>query len=514
MTNYKEILRLARSGGFSQREVAASLHVSRNTVSSCLSRAAEKGIPDPVPESMTNQELAKLLFPNEERKAISSSYLMPNLAKIVEDLKKPHVTKKLLWKEYVTEAASCGLKPYKTTQFNALISDYVERHNISLKRDRVPGEVLELDWSGSAIILHGNKPGLEKKCHLFVAAFPYSGYFFAEAFADEKIHSWVKAITDSLEFFGGVPVILRPDNTKTATIKADKYEPDLNETMIELSEHYGTVTIPARVRKPRDKNVVENSVGFASTYIIAALRDQVFYSLEELNAVVFEKVDELNAEPFTKKEGSRVLLFEHGEKECLLPLPSRRFELFERTVAKVAPDYHVQFSKCYYSVHPKYIGEKVRVKASLDTVFISLSNGEEIAQHKRCLYNGQRSTDPSHIPPAHQEVLGWSGAAFREEARRVGPCCEILIDRILTSRQYEVQSYKTCRGVLNLKRKVGPTRLEMAAKEAVNAGIVSYKSVKVIAETIDTVALPNDNCVDDESEFFLTHSDKKEVERC
>lgn len=111
-------------------------------------------------------------------------------------------------------------------------------------------------------------------------------------------------------------------------------------------------------------------------------------------------------------------------------------------------------------------------------------------------------------------MLGWSGAAFREEARRVGPCCEILIDRILTSRQYEVQSYKTCRGVLNLKRKVGPTRLEMAAKEAVNAGIVSYKSVKVIAETIDTVALPNDNCVDDESEFFLTHSDKKEVERC
>ena len=93
MTNYKEILRLARSGGFSQREVAASLHVSHNTVSSCLSRAAEKGIPDPVPESMTNQELAKLLFPNEERKAISSSYLMPNLAKIVEDLKKPHVTK-------------------------------------------------------------------------------------------------------------------------------------------------------------------------------------------------------------------------------------------------------------------------------------------------------------------------------------------------------------------------------------------------------------------------------------
>ena len=149
-----------------------------------------------------------------------------------------------------------------------ILNDYVECHNISLRRDRNPGEVLELDWSGSAITMHGKAPGMEVKCHLFVAAFPFSGYFYAEAFADEKIHSWVKGIADSLSFFGGVPVILRPDNTKTATIKADRYEPELNETMIELSEYYRTVTIPARVRKPRDKNVVENSVGFASTYII------------------------------------------------------------------------------------------------------------------------------------------------------------------------------------------------------------------------------------------------------
>ena len=60
MTNYKEILRLARSGGFSQREVASILRISRNTVSACIARAKEKGIPNPVPESMTNQELAVL----------------------------------------------------------------------------------------------------------------------------------------------------------------------------------------------------------------------------------------------------------------------------------------------------------------------------------------------------------------------------------------------------------------------------------------------------------------------
>ena len=121
----------------------------------------------------------------------------------------------------------CCVKQYGISQFNALLNEYASQHNISLRRDRNPGEVLELDWTGSSIVLHGKAPGLERKCHLFVAAFPFSGYFYAEAFPDEKIHSWLKGIADSLSFFGGVPVILRPDNTKTATIKADRYEPGL-----------------------------------------------------------------------------------------------------------------------------------------------------------------------------------------------------------------------------------------------------------------------------------------------
>ena len=347
MTNYKEILRLYCSVDYSQREIALALGISRNTVSKCISLAREKGISLPVPEEITNQEIAAILFPDEERKRISQSYKAPDFGHLAEELKKPHVTKKLLWKEYVDSCKGSGYKPYGISQFNALLNEYASRHNISLRRDRNPGEVLELDWSGSSIIMHGKAPGLERKCHLFVAAFPFSGYFFAEAFADERIHSWVKGIADSLSFFGGVPVILRPDNTKTATIKADRYEPELNAVMIELSEYYHTVTIPARVRKPRDKNVVENSVGFVSTYIIAALRSQIFYSLDDMNNAVMEKVIELNDEPFTKKEGSRRMLFDNEERMHLLPLPPRQFQLFERARAKVAPDYHVQFDKCF-----------------------------------------------------------------------------------------------------------------------------------------------------------------------
>lgn len=507
MTNYKEIIRLHCSGDYSNREIASILGVSRNTISRCLSKAAEIGIPMPVPEAMSNEELAGRLFPKQERKP-DSGYMMPDFGLLAEELKKPHVTKKLLWKEYVATCVDSGLKPYSISQFNSLFNEYAMSHSISMTRERRPGEVLELDWSGSSINLNSSVSDAVIKCHLFVAAFPFSGYFFAEAFADEKVHSWIRGISDSLAFFGGVPVILRPDNCKTATIKADKYEPELNQAMIELSEYYGTVTIPARVRKPRDKNVVEGTVGFASRNIIAALRNQVFYSIDEINKVIAAKVDELNAEPFTKKPGSRLDLFVLEEKPHLLPMPSRPFELFERATAKVAPDYHVQFDKCFYSVHPKHIGETVKIRASLFDVMITDGSGNVIAKHRRGMLKGQKTTDPEHIPEMHRELLGWSGDRFRSEAGRVGPKTLELIDSVLASRQFEVQAFRVCRGILNLRFRFGRQTLESAAEEAVSAGIRSYKGVKVLVETIDTASPESGEQESvDESSFFVTHDE-------
>lgn len=507
MTNYKEILRLYSSGDYSNREIAKILGVSRNTIAGCIGRAKDAGVRIPVPETMSNEDLYTKLFQNKSLQKEECMYLIPDFERFSEELKKPHVTKKVLWREYVRSSLNSELKTYSISQFNALFNEYMISHSISMTRERNPGEVLELDWSGSSINLRSKVSDSVVKCHLFVAAFPFSGYFFAEAFANEKTRSWVKGITDSFSFFGGVPIMLRPDNCKTVTLKADKYEPELNQTMIELSEYYGTVTIPARVRKPRDKNVVENTVGFATRNIIAALRNQVFYSIDEINMAIAEKVDELNSEPFTKKPGSRLDLFLIKEKPCLLPLPSRPFELFERATAKVAPDYHIQFDKCFYSVHPKFIGKTVKIRANAFEVEVFDQSGKVIARHRRGVIKGQKSTNPDHIPEAHRELLGWSGDRFRSEAKRIGPRTLELIETVLASRQYEVQSFRVCRGILNLRLRYGGTVLETAAAEAVSVGIRSYKGVKALAETAAVTCTEDvsDTLEIDESDFFMTH---------
>lgn len=481
MTNYKEILRL-HYGGFSQRAIANSLTCSRDAVTRCLKRAKEKDLTFVSVETMTNTEISRILY-GERKGNRNLDYLYPNFEKLTKEIKKPHVTRGLLWREYLIGCQQSELKPYSLTQFNALFRDYAKSHNLSLKQEHRPGESLELDWSGSSMNLFNNLTEEVVKCHLFVAAFPSSGYFYVEAFPNERIHCWIQGIVNALSFFGGVPVMLRPDNCKTATIKADKYEPELHPATAELAEYYHTAVIPARVRRPRDKNVVEATVGFVSRQIIAALRNQKFFALEDMNQTIWDRMDQLNEAPFSKKEGSRKILFDEIEAKELLPLPPKPFELFERYTATVAPDYHIQFDGAFYSVPPKYIRNKVSVRASSHQVQI-LYDEVEIALHTRCRFKGQKATDPHHIPSEHRDFLAWSGSFFLDKALRIGPQTVAMIKKVLISRDFEVQSYRTCAGILRIASRFDAAILEEACTEALQSGLHSYKAINTLAKTL------------------------------
>ena len=99
--------------------------------------------------------------------------------------------------------------------------------------------------------------------------------------------SWINGHINAFRYFGGVPGILVPDNLKTGVEKATRPEAKLNRTYPEMAEHYGTAVIPARVKRPKDKPNAEGTVGVISTWIIAFLRNQQFFTLRELNGAVF-----------------------------------------------------------------------------------------------------------------------------------------------------------------------------------------------------------------------------------
>jgi len=141
-----------------------------------------------------------------------------------------------------------------------------------------------------------------------------------------------------------------PDNDKSAVTKADRYEPDINKTYNEMAQHYGVAILPARVRKPKDKPKVESTVGNIETWIMAALRNEVFYSFAELNRAILQKLTEYSDKPFQKKEDSRRIEFLTYDLPAmqvkLIPIAIQCFLANFRNVSGVLDSEKIHFSFC------------------------------------------------------------------------------------------------------------------------------------------------------------------------
>lgn len=347
MTKYREILRLS-SLGFSNRNIALSVPCSRNTVSKVLKRAKELNLSWPLSDDQTDAVLEQLLYPKLHNR---SNRRMPDYDYIRKELLRNGVSKKLLWTEYIEDCRANGDEPLMYSQFCYHIQQDEQKHRATMHIKRKPAEQIEVDWAGDPAMIIDPDTGEIIKAHIFVGVMTYSQYTYVEAFLDMKQRSWIKAHIHMYEYFGGVAKILVPDNCKTAVIHNGKRkDQQINQIYQELAEHYGTAIIPARVRSPKDKPNAEGTVGNISTWITAALRNEQFFSLAELNRAIRKKLLTFNQKLFQKKEGSRLELFLENEKPLLSPLPATRFELSDWKTATVQFNYHISVDKMLYSV--------------------------------------------------------------------------------------------------------------------------------------------------------------------
>ncbi len=368
MTKYREIIRLTGLG-FSQRNIMASCGVAQKTVVKVQKRARELNISWPLDESMTDTELQRLMFSKES--SVSQNKRMPDYDYIHKELLRNGVSKKLLWTEYMEDCRANGDEPLMYSQFCHHIQQDEQKRRATMHINRKPGEQIEVDWAGDPATIIDPDTSEILKAYIFVGVMTYSQYAYVEAFLDMKQKSWITAHVHMYEFFGGVARILVPDNCKTAVVHNGGWkDKQINETYQEMAEHYGTAIIPARVRTPKDKPNAEGTVGNISTWITAALRNEQFFSLAELNHAIREKLERFNRILFQKKEGSRLDLFLEDEKPLLSPLPATRFELSDWKTATVQFNYHISVDGMLYSVPYEYIKKKVDVTVTDTTIEI------------------------------------------------------------------------------------------------------------------------------------------------
>lgn len=494
------------SEGNSQRMIAGTLSVSRNTVASVLAAAKRSGKTFPELLQMDEQTLFQTLFPE---KAAEPVLVMPDFEKIHKELLRHGVTLRLLWEEYVDACHEAKQPPYMYSQFCKRYADYVDQNRLTMHIQHKPGDKLMVDWAGTKLSVYDRYSEEVQTCYLFVAVLPFSMYCYAEAFSTMKQEDWINAHIHLYTFLGGSTRLLVSDNLKTGIVQNKKHEdPVFNRSYAELAEHYKTALLPARVLAPKDKAAVEGTVGALTSRIIARLRDKRYFSLHDLNQAVFRELKAFNERPFQKKEGSRYSVYTEEELPFMQPLPLFSYEFASWKVATVQLNYHVSFDKQYYSVPYAYARKKVDIR-STDKLIEIYYQGNRITSHRRLHGRmGQYSTNPDHMPKNHQLYSEWNADRFKRWASDIGPSVREVVDRLFASYRVEEQAYKGCLSLLKLADKYSSDRLENACRVAL-AHIPSprYKNIRLILEAGQDLPKKQDEPVDHNEEMMnrFTH---------
>lgn len=473
----KEILRLRLGEARSLREVAQSVGNSPSVVHDCVVRFQAAGLSWPLDPELDDGELeARLYAPEGQSKRQKKA--KPDLARIHKELRRKGVTLYLLWQEYKQAHPDDG---YQYSRFADRYREYRKRLDVTMRQTHKAGDKVFVDWSGDGVEIVDRATGEVWEAPLFVGVLGASGCTYAKAAASRESRHWIGCHIEMYEYFGGVPAATVPDNEKTGVTHPCLYEPDLNPTYAEMADHYGTAVIPTRSRKPRDKAKVEGGVLIAQRWILAALRNHAFFSVQQANEAIAEKLEELNARKYQRLDESRRDFFEQLDRPALRPLPKKRYEYGEWSEPKVNIDYHVEVDKHFYSVPYQLVGERVDARRSATTVEI-LFKGKRVASHLRSYRKGRATTVPEHMPRSHREQLEWTPSRIVSWARKTGKHTARVAESIMESRRHPEQGYRSCLGVMRLGRKYGEERLEAASERALKIGSPSYKTIKSILE--------------------------------
>jgi transposase len=487
MRKIREVLRLKYELELPEREIARSCHLARSTVADYLRRFQRAKLRWPLPTELDNAQLESQLFPPPP--AVPRAFRpAPVWAVLHQELRRPGVTLFLLWQEY---KATCPTG-YQYSQFCNRYRQWLGQLDVVMRQVHPPGEKLFVDYAGQTVPIVDRQTGEVRPAQIFVAVLGASNYTYVEASWSQGLAEWVMAHVHALQFFGGCPAIVVPDNLKSGVRSPCRYEPTLNPTYAEMAAYYGMAVIPARVRRPRDKAKVEVGVQIVERWLLARCRHWTFFSLAELNQTLRQWLLELNQRPFKKLPGCRQSLFESLERPALKPLPAEPYQFAEWRKARVNIDCHIAVEGCYYSVPYTLVRQPVEVRLSATTVEVYYQH-QRVASHPRAHRQGHFSTVKDHLPAAHQAYLEWTPERLIRWAAQTGPATARLVETILAAHVHVQQGFRSCLGILRLSNSYGVTRLEAAAQRALALGATTYQRVEsILKQGLEQPPLPTD----------------------
>lgn len=479
MLQVRRILQLLQEGR-SKRLISKDLGISRNTVDDYESKYIQSVQSLDVLLSLGDHALWEALHPKDQLTKEDNPRYEDFVSRIpfyLAELKRPGVTRQLLWQEYIAE----GPEGYRYAQFCVHLTDYLRKNRATMHFEHNPGEFLQVDFAGSSLTYVDRDTGEIITCPVLVCVLPYSGKMYVEALPKASSEHLFASLGRCMTFLGGVPRNILCDNLKQVVTKSNRYEPTLSELAQQWALHYGTNFTTARVGKPKDKPSVEKGVDLAYKRIYAPLRNEELHSLSELNYRIAGQLDKHNQSTFQKRSFSREDRFIEQERPSLKSLPTEPFAIKHVTQAKVQKNYHVILGEDWhqYSVPYEHIGKQVKIIYDSSEVEIYLGM-QRIAVHKRSFRRYGYTTFPEHMPGEHRqymEMRGWDADYFTNKARQIGEHTEWVITKVLSSKTFPEQTYNACLGILGYAKKYSSERLEAACKRAYGSAVVNYRII-------------------------------------
>jgi transposase len=485
MRKIRDLLRLHFECSLSNKQIGDALGISKTCVYNAMDRFTKSGLSWPLPADLADSALEDALYKNQSDPS-QADVVLPDFEHIYRKLSRPHVTLKLLFDEYRAQTPT-GLSK---TAFYRRFDVFRKKLSPTMKIIHKGGDKLFVDYSGDSFEYVNRETGEILKVQLFVCCWGASSYSYAEVTASQSIQDWLQSHARALSFFGCAPHAFVIDNLKSGVTKSHLYDPDLNPLYAKLAEHYGVAVLPARVRKPKDKAVVESNVLHLQRHLLGRLRDRTFFSIAEINEAIAAELTPYNDRPMQQYGVSRRIRFEQLDKPYAQTLPAEAFAYTQVKNAVVAPDYHIELDKHFYSVPFSLVGQAITVYQTNNTLEF-YSDGLHVCRYRKEPPNFRYTTKDEHMPPNHRAVRGWSASGFILRAGTIGPATSEAVKIIIDRQKHPEQGFRAARGVLALDRKFPKERIERACQRAIRYNAANYRTIKTILDKkLDEQPLP------------------------
>lgn len=250
VTEILDILRRAQAKD-SIRRITRATGVAWNTVRNYLRLAAEHGFFEAV-HSDRLQEISLAVFRavhdcgNRDEPGAAAP-LIPHHDILGDWLEKDNLT---LTKAHIKLQRMGVSVTYSTLYRYARAAFGFGGPTVTLRMaETLPGEVAQVDF-GELGLVYDPETGRRRKLQALVVTLVFSRHQYVYLTHRQDLDALITGIEEAWEFFGGITRRLVLDNMKVAVVKADRYEPVLNRTFQEYSEHRGFIIDPAPVRHP------------------------------------------------------------------------------------------------------------------------------------------------------------------------------------------------------------------------------------------------------------------------